>query len=125
MPPLIIQIDSYYMLVINIFKFENYLNFISENKYRVLLSKFRLSTQDLAIEQGRYQITDRSETIGIFYNSNFVDNGYHFVLTCLFYRDVQRKYLKSYYCLWPTLNTFDDLLSKRSKLVILNLTKFI
>ena len=45
------------------FNFEKYLNFISKNKYRVALTKFRLSSHDLAIERGRYQNIERSERI--------------------------------------------------------------
>ena len=107
------------------FNFETYLNFTSENKYRIALTKFRLSSHDLAIERGRYQNIERSERIFRHCNGNFVENEYHFLLVCPFYRDLRRKYLKPYYCHWPTLNKFDDLMAKTNKKVILNFAKFI
>ena len=35
-------------------KYESYLDTIKNTKYRVILSKFRLSSHDLEIERGRY-----------------------------------------------------------------------
>ena len=43
----------------------------------------------------------------------YIENEYHILLVCPLYRDLRIKYLKPYYCRWPTLNTFDDLLCKK------------
>ena len=43
------------------FCYENYLDMVTENKYRKTLTQFRHSSQDLAIERGRYQNIDRQE----------------------------------------------------------------
>ena len=43
------------------FKFENYLDFILEKKYKIALTQFRLSSHDLAIERGRYVNIPRNE----------------------------------------------------------------
>ena len=51
-------------------------------------------------------------------NLDMVENEYHFLLVCPFYRDLRRKYFKTYYCQWPTINKFDDLMSKKSKPVL-------
>ena len=45
------------------FAFENYLDVLKENKCRVVLTRFRLSSHDLNIEQGRYDNVPRHERI--------------------------------------------------------------
>ena len=54
------------------FELENYLNFITEKKYKVALTQFRLSSHDLAIERGRYENINRSERICKLCNSKSV-----------------------------------------------------
>ena len=103
----------------------DYLDFIYEKKFKTAFTKFRLSSHDLAIERGRYENIPRDERICKNCNLNMVENEFHFLLVCPKYRDLRRKYLKRYYCQWPTLNKFDDLMSKTSKPVIMNLAKFL
>ena len=107
------------------FNMENYLDFIKEKKYRFALTRFRLSSHDLAIERGRYENIARIDRICVFCNSNFVESEYHFLLACPFYRELRQRFLKPYYGHWPTLQKFDDLMCKSNKTVILNLAKFI
>ena len=45
------------------FEQEKYPDFIQENKFRTALTKFRLSSHDLAIERGRYESIPRDERI--------------------------------------------------------------
>ena len=45
------------------FTYEKYLDFISEHKYKVAMTRFRLSSHDLMIERGRYDDTVRDERI--------------------------------------------------------------
>ena len=54
------------------FNMEDYLDFIKEKKYRFALTRFRLSSHDLAIERGRYENIARIDRICVFCNSNFV-----------------------------------------------------
>ena len=107
------------------FAMENNLDFIKEKKYRFALTKFRLSSHDLAIERGRYENIARNDRICIFCNGHLVENEYHFLLACPFYRVLRQRFLKPYYGHWPTLNKFDDLMCKSNKNIILNLSKFI
>ena len=107
------------------FEQEKYLDFIQDNKFRTALTKFRLSSHDLAIERGRYESIPRNERICKYCNQNMTENEYHFLLVCPLYRDLRHKYFKKYYCQWPTLNKFDDLMSKKSKIAVSNLSKFI
>ena len=107
------------------FEQEKYLDFIQENKFRTALTKFRLSAHDLAIERGRYESIPRNERICKYCNQNMTENEYHFLLVCPLYRELRHKYFKKYYFQWPTLNKFDDLMSKKSKIAVSNLSKFI
>ena len=41
--------------------FENYLDFITEKKYKIALTQYRLSSHDLAVERERYENLIRNE----------------------------------------------------------------
>ena len=107
------------------FELENYYDFIKDKKFKFALTKFRLASHDLVIERGRYENIDRSERICRYCNGNFVESEYHFLLVCPFYRELRQRYMKLYYCHWPTLNKFEDLMCKHNKNTVLNLSKFI
>ena len=107
------------------FQFESYLDTIHDKQFRIALTKFRLSSHDLAIERGRFENIPRDERICRYCNLNMIENEYHFLLVCPLYGDLRRKYFKNYYCRWPTLNKFDDLLSKQTKQMTLNLSKYL
>ena len=107
------------------FQLESYLDTIHDKKFKIALKKFRLSSHDLAIERGRFENIPRDERICRYCNLNMIENEYHFLLVCSLYRDLRRKYFKNYYCRWPTLNKFDDLLSKQTKQMTLNLSKYL
>ena len=67
--------------------------FIQENKFRTALTKFRLSSYDLAIEHGRYESIPRNERIGKYCNQNMTENEYHFLLVCPLYRELRHIYI--------------------------------
>ena len=73
-----------------------YLDNIAERKYKISLSKFRLSSHNLEIETGCYFGTNRSERICKHCHMNVVGDEYHFLLTCPAFRDLRIKYLKPY-----------------------------
>ena len=104
---------------------EDYLDFILEKKYRIAFTKFRLSSHDLAIERGRFENIERNDRLCRHCNLNMIESEYHFMLVCPLYRDLRNKYLKKYYCHWPTLNKFDDLMTTKSTNVIKNVSKFV
>lgn len=107
------------------FDMEQYLDFIKDKKFKIAFTKFRLSSHDLAIESGRYENLNRNERICKYCNGNFIETEYHFLLVCTHYRELRQQYMKPYYGHWPTLNKFDELMSKRSKKNVLNIAKFI
>ena len=71
------------------FAFENYLDVLKENKYRVALTRFRLSSHDLNIEQGRYDNVPRHERICKCCRTNVVETEYNFLLVCPLYRELR------------------------------------
>ena len=107
------------------FDLENYLDCLENKKFRIALTKFRLSSHDLAVERGRYDDTNRNDRICKFCNGSLIENEYHFLLVCPLYRELRQRYMKPYFCHWPTLNKFDELMSKRNINTISNLSKFI
>ena len=88
------------------FSLEPYLNNITNRKFKIALSKFRLSSHRLEIERGRYRNTciPKTDRLCRFCSMNTIENEYHFLLICPLYTDLRRSYLKPYYCHWPTLN---------------------
>ena len=61
---------------------ETYLETIHVNKFRISLSKFRLSSHDLAIEKGRYNNINRENRLCTYCKMNVIENEFHF-FTCL------------------------------------------
>lgn len=114
-----------YSLFKHEFKLEKYLSYIPDKKYQIALTKLRLSSHDLAIETGRYTNIDRQLRICRKCNMGFIENEYHFLLVCTNYRDLRQKYFKPYYCRWPSVHKFIDLMSNNSVRIINNLAKFV
>ena len=54
-----------------------------------------------------------------------VENEFHFLLVCPKYRELRRKYFKSYFCRWPTYFKFESLMSCQNNKTIVNLAKYI
>ena len=107
------------------FAFESYLDFISEEKYKIVLTRFRLSSHELHIERGRYENVPRDERICKCCNMSQIESEYHFLLVCPLYTELRRKFFKPYFCHWPNLNKFDQLMLSNSKQVTLSIAKFI
>lgn len=104
---------------------EKYTECIKTNKTRIALTRFRVSSHDLAIETGRYNNIDVDERKCIHCQMNAIENEYHFLLVCPKYRDLRRNFFKPYYCHWPTLAKFETLMSDSSTKMINSLAKFI
>ena len=73
------------------FESEPYLDDTSERKYRIALSKFRLSSHNLEIEVGRYNNVPRSDKICRFCQMKVIENELHFLLTCPLYTNLRKK----------------------------------
>ena len=118
------RLQSYSIFKHN-FTLEKYLKISMENKYKYALSRFRTSSHDLLIETGRYENIPRDQRLCKSCDMKTIESEYHFLLVCPKFRDLKKKYFKSYYCHWPTIHKFESLLSSNSKKVICNLSKYI
>ena len=107
------------------FTIENYLDFISQKKYKVALTRFRLSSHELMIEWGRYENIPRDGRICKCCNVSKIESEYHFLLVCPLFADLRKKFFKPYFCHWPNLNKFDTLMMSNSEHITLNIAKFI
>ena len=76
---------------------EKYLNIVKPEKHRICLTRLRCSSHSLAIEEGRFRCIDRNDRKCIFCSMNTVEDEYHFVLVCPFYRDIRVRCLPRYY----------------------------
>jgi hypothetical protein len=79
------------------------------------LSKYRLSSHKLAIEQGRYNKTERSRRACKYCNLDKVEDEYHFILECLHYGNLRSVYIKKYYYLRPSTFKLIQLISIRNR----------
>ena len=116
---------SSYCLFKHDFTAEKYLFCINENKYRVALSKLRLSSHDLAIKTGHYTNIERQYRKCLQCNMGVVESEYHFTLVRPKYRDLRSNFLKPYFCRWPNTNKFTPLMSSNSVRTINQVAKFV
>ena len=101
------------------------IDFVKERKYRIALTKFRISAHDLAIEHGRFTNLPREQRICNHCNSLQIESEYHFLLICTKYADKRSKYIKRYYYTWPTIQKFTNLMSEHSKATVRNIAKYV
>ena len=84
---------------------EKYLSCISINKFRISLSRFRLSSHDSAIEKGRHSNIEREQRKCIYCNMKVIETEFHFllslnniylrkILTCIYKKYIDRISLK-------------------------------
>ena len=86
----------------NTLHFETYLDVIKEPKFRIALTRFRVSSHDLDIERGRYTYIHRNNRTCKQCQLNQKETEYHFLLICPKYSDIRSKYIKRIYYTWPT-----------------------
>jgi len=56
---------------------------------------------------------------------NMIENEFHFLLSCPVYSELRQKYMKRYYCTWPTIRKVTSLMTSNSKLQLLNTAKLL
>ena len=79
-----------YSLVKNKPGTESYLNTISNTKYRVMLSKFRLSNHELMIEKGRHTGVIRTQRYCPMCHDQAIEDEIHFLITCPSFNAIRR-----------------------------------
>ena len=113
-----------YNLIKNNFGFENYLLCIKNIKHRIALTRMRCSTHKLLIEEGRYRNIERENRMCVHCNMHAVENEYHFILVCPFYRDLRMQCLPKYYCHWPNIQKLNNIF-KSTNNILKKLAKYI
>ena len=104
---------------------EKYNACVLNEKYRIALSRFRCSAHSLAVEEGRYRNIERAERKCIFCPLNIIEDEYHFLLVCPFYREIRKSCLPNYYCRWPSKQKFIRLLQSSQTGTINKLAKYL
>jgi hypothetical protein len=84
---------EYYRKYKTTFKYEKYLDLVSDDKLRKSLSCFRLCSHSLEIELGRYAGVNREARHCKICNNRSVESEYHFLLCCNKYTDIRNNYL--------------------------------
>ena len=101
----------------NNLEIEKYITVVKNNCHRIALTRIRCSAHKLMIEEGRYRNIDRNQRFCTKCNMNVIENEFHFVLVCPFYRQLRNECLPRYYCHWPSLFKFKRLMKSTNKLI--------
>lgn len=107
------------------FEQEKYLNVINTNKYRISLTKFRLSSHNLAIETGRHDNIPRENRKCRNCSMNVIENEYHLLLVCPKYYSLRKRFFKPYFCRWPTVQKFEALMTSKNNKILNSLANFL
>ena len=108
------------------FILEKYMDLLSL-KYRISLSKLRLSSHKLQVEIGRYAQNNvsRNQRVCSLCNSGDIEDEYHFIIVCPVYTHFRSLYIKKYYYTRPSVFKFIELMGSDSKLIMRNVAKFL
>ena len=104
---------------------EKYLINVTNVKHRITLSRFRCSSHNLMIEEGKIRKLERNQRLCTHCNMNVVENEFHFLLVCPLYRQLRCEYLPRYYCRWPSLTKFRLIMGSKQNSIISKLAAFI
>ena len=97
----------------------------TNKKYTTSLTRFRLSSHELLIEKERHLHIKREDRLCKYCNMNMVENEHHFLLVCPKYANLRKQYLTNYYCRWPSVEKFKNLMSSKSQHNLINLSKYV
>lgn len=114
-----------YNLLKNEFVLEKYITCVTNDKHRIALTRLRCSAHKLAIEEGRFRNINRDQRICNTCNMGYIENEYHFLLICPFYRDLRASILPRYYNNWPTQQKFLNLMNSSQTSVLKKLAKYV
>ena len=104
---------------------EKYLTIVKNIKHRIELTRFRCSSHRLMIEEGRYRNVARNERLCTKCNMHAIENEYHFLLVCPFYKHIRELCLPRYYCHWPNLVKLKNLMCCKQNSIVSRLAKYL
>lgn len=120
-------LSTLYIYLKTSFSYEQYLSDIISWKTRQLITKIRISSNQLRINSGRY--TDRlprnERYCQICSLNTDIEDEYHFILKCECFQDLRVLYIKRYFYIRPNMFKFVQLLNSKNKTILLNLCKFV
>ena len=108
------------------FGYQSYLDSINIEKFRISLSKLRLSSHRLEVEVGRWvkpraiALNNRKcKLCGV------LEDEFHFVLECTLYIELRKTYISKYFWRRPNMYKFIELLQTDSKIKTKRLSMYI
>jgi len=107
------------------YKIETYLQCINNCKHRIALTRFRCSAHKLAIEEGRFRNIEREHRKCLYCKMNSIENEYHFLMVCPYYRDLRMRFIPKYYYTWPTIQKFKNLMQTENTKLIKQVSEFV
>ena len=115
-----------FYLNIENFQYQKYLDILTVQKYRISLSRLRLSSHRLEIEMGRWAKPNKvpldSRKCKI---CNVVEDEFHFILECILFKDLRKRYINKYYWERPNMPKFIELFTTENSKVLTNLGTFV
>lgn len=108
------------------FRFQPYLDVLTIDKFRIALTKLRLSSHRLLIETGRWEkpnIIPRDQRLCR--NCNVLEDEFHFVCECSLYNDLRCQYIPFYYRRRPSMYKFIEMLTSENAKLLKCLSTFI
>ena len=112
-----------YRLIKDKHEFEHYLK-TQETYIRIPLTKYRCGSHFLPISNKRYDDLDNRNNCPLC-SMNTVGDEYHYVMECPAFLNHRAKYVNPYFTKRPNILKYMELFSSRSKLKLLNLSKFV
>ena len=114
-----------YQHLIDYFTLQSYLRKPINPLYRNYISRFRLSSHTLKIEQGRYTNDRKENRKCTLCDLNDIEDEFHFVLKCPFYSLLRKQYIKEYYYKKPSVFKMIQLFSVQNVTELCNLGKYL
>ena len=105
--------------------FSKYLEIVKVKKYRIALSRLRLSSHRLAVESGRWRKPNSvpfDERVCSL--CNVLEDEFHFVLQCRKFSDIRPLYIKKYYWRHPSMFKFLELIKCENVKTVRNLATY-
>ena len=87
----------HYLCTENLKLLLNYLHIFRKSKVRNVLSKVRLSSHNLNIEEERYRNEVRTDRICNVCDKRDIEDEYHFIIICPVYNRIRSKYIKKHF----------------------------
>lgn len=116
---------NFYSLFSN-FEHQLYLDSISVKKFRIAMTKLRVSSHRLEIEVGRWARPNRTPiNERKCRNCNKLEDEFHFLLECPLYSDLRKMYIKRYFWNRPNMIKLQELMSSNNKNIIKNTALYI